>query len=114
MENEIKVGCAKCIALKEDHTEEHKVIIIDKLRKTGCYKGYGMEICPSTLAKEDLLPPKVDNTKLMRLLDLLEMYNQVGVLRQEFEAFTGNDEPIETIDDLISTMEEEMSCWEPA
>jgi len=56
MENEIKQGCVKCVALQENHLEEHKLIIIDKLRKTGCYKGYGMEDCPSPLVKEAMKP----------------------------------------------------------
>jgi len=53
------------------------------------------------------------NDNLMRLFGLIEIYNQAGMLREEFEAFTGYDEPIETIEELIEAMEEEMSCWEP-
>jgi len=53
------------------------------------------------------------NEKLLRLLELIEIYNQApGILRAEFEAFTNDhDEPIVTIDDLIKTMETEMSYW---
>lgn len=34
-------------------------------------------------------------------------------MKAEFEAFTDYEEPIETIEDLITAMEEEMSYWEP-
>ncbi|HUS88758.1 MAG TPA: hypothetical protein VMW91_05210 [Desulfosporosinus sp.] len=50
--------------------------------------------------------------KLIRLLELIKIYTNAGALQAEFEAFTGYEEPIETIDELISAMEDEMSCWE--
>jgi hypothetical protein len=50
---------------------------------------------------------------LLRLLDLIETYVAQGVLRDEFEVFAGSEEdPIETIADLIETMESEMSYWD--
>ena len=53
------------------------------------------------------------NQSLIRLLELIEIYNGQGVLRSEFEAFAGDtDNPVHTIDDLIDTMESEMSYWE--
>ncbi len=56
---------------------------------------------------------KIMGEKLMRLLGLIEIYSKAdGVLRAEFEAFSGFDEPIETIDELIEVMESEMSYWE--
>jgi hypothetical protein len=54
------------------------------------------------------------NERLLRLLELIEIYNNsAGILRAEFEAFAGDeDNPVETIEDLIETMEVEMSYWE--
>ena len=52
------------------------------------------------------------NEKLIKLLELIKIYNEAGVLQAEFEAFTGYEEPIETIDELISAMEDEMGYWE--
>lgn len=51
------------------------------------------------------------NEHLLKLLELIEKYSEGGVLREEFEAFSGYDEPIETIDDLIEAMESEMEYW---
>ena len=48
------------------------------------------------------------NEHLLKLLELIEKYSEGGVLREEFEAFSGYDEPIETIEDLIEAMESEM------
>jgi len=54
------------------------------------------------------------NERLMRLFELIEIYNKAnGILKAEFEAFSGQDEPIVTIDDLIEEMESEMCYWEP-
>ena len=52
------------------------------------------------------------NARLMDLLRLIKIYNKAGCLEEEFKAFTGYEEPIVTIDELIEAMEEEMSCWE--
>ena len=52
------------------------------------------------------------NEKLIKLLELIKIYNEAGALQAEFEAFTGYEEPIETIDELISAMEDEMGYWE--
>ena len=52
------------------------------------------------------------NAKLMGLLRLIKIYNEVGCLEEEFKAFAGYDEPIKTIDELIEVMEDEMSYWE--
>ena len=51
------------------------------------------------------------NEHLLKLLELIEKYSEGGVLRAEFEAFSGYDEPIETIEDLIEAMESEMEYW---
>ena len=53
------------------------------------------------------------NEKLMRLLELIKIYNEADALEEEFKAFTGYEEPIETIEELIEQMEIEMSYWEP-
>ena len=53
------------------------------------------------------------NQKLLRLLELIKIYNEADALHAEFEAFAGYDEPIETIEELIEAMEVEMSYWEP-
>ncbi|EHQ88435.1 hypothetical protein [Desulfosporosinus youngiae] len=53
------------------------------------------------------------NSRLVRLLELIEIYNVAGVLKEEFEAFAGCcEEPIDTVEGLITAMEEEMSCWD--
>lgn len=53
------------------------------------------------------------NEKLLRLLELLEIYIDTGVLKAEFEVFASDDDNIvNTIDDLIKTMETEMSYWD--
>jgi len=54
---------------------------------------------------------RMSNNYLLKLLELIEKYNEGGVLKEEFEAFTCYDEPIVTIEDLIEVMEDEMSCW---
>ena len=51
---------------------------------------------------------------LMRLLELINIFNQCdGCLKANFEVFASEEEPIETIEDLIEAMESEMSYWEP-
>lgn len=56
------------------------------------------------------------NEKLLRLLELLKIYNGGEVstlLEDEFEAFSYiNNFKIETIADLVECMEIEMSYWE--
>lgn len=54
------------------------------------------------------------NEKLLRLLELIEIYVEAGVLREEFKAFAeyDGDEKIETIEDLVDAMEVEMSYWD--
>jgi len=44
-------------------------------------------------------------------VELIEIYVSEDVLREEFEAFAQYDSKIETIDDLIEAMEDEMSYW---
>lgn len=51
--------------------------------------------------------------KLLRLLELLEILNNNNALRPEFEVFAKSEEPIETIDELINVIEDEISYWEP-
>ena len=54
-----------------------------------------------------------EKTGILRLLELIEIYSKAGVLKDEFEAFAADkDNPIETIDDLIESMESEMSYWD--
>lgn len=55
------------------------------------------------------------NEKLLKLLELIKIYNGGEVsplLEEELKAFSGYDEPIETIDGLIEVMEVEASYWE--
>lgn len=58
---------------------------------------------------------KVMNQSLLRLLELIKIFNGGEVdanLVSEFEAFAEYEDRIETIDELIEAMEEEMSYWE--
>lgn len=50
---------------------------------------------------------------LLKLANLLEIFCKAGITKDEFEAFADYDEPIETIEQLIEAMEDEMSYWEP-
>jgi len=52
------------------------------------------------------------NEKLKRLLELIKLFNSAGALEAEFEAFIGYEDPIETVDELIEAMEDEISYWE--
>jgi len=52
------------------------------------------------------------NQKLLKLLELLEIYQSTGALREEFEALANYDTKIKTIDDLIEAMGDEMSYWD--
>lgn len=53
------------------------------------------------------------NEKLLRLLELIQIFNQTGTLEDSFKAFSYNgDYQIEVIYDLIEAMETEMSYWE--
>ncbi|MDP4158211.1 MAG: hypothetical protein Q8911_00405 [Bacillota bacterium] len=49
---------------------------------------------------------------LLKLSSLLKIFFEAGAIEAEFEAFTGYEEPIETIEQLIEAMEVEMSYWE--
>ena len=51
---------------------------------------------------------------ILRLLELINIFNQCdGCLEENFKVFASEDEPIETIEELIEAMESEMSYWEP-
>lgn len=56
------------------------------------------------------------NEKLLRLLELIKIYNGgelQGVLEEEFKVFADAKEyNIENIEDLVEAMETEMSYWE--
>ncbi|MCO1599841.1 hypothetical protein [Desulfosporosinus nitroreducens] len=70
--------------------------------------------CLVHIQHEKKLAIRQTNSRLLRLLELINIYSQAeGVLKSEFEAFAEYEEPIETVEDLISAMEEEMSYWEP-
>ena len=60
---------------------------------------------------ESMTEPMKDN--LLKLLKNIKIFVEAGALEAEFEAFTGYEEPIETIEELIEAMESEMSYWEP-
>ncbi|SPF51161.1 conserved hypothetical protein [Candidatus Desulfosporosinus infrequens] len=49
---------------------------------------------------------------LIKLSKLIKIFNEARATESEFEAFTGYEEPIETIEQLIEAMESEMSYWE--
>lgn len=53
------------------------------------------------------------NRDLLRLLELIKIYDEKGVLEDEFKYFATDEEsPLETVDDLIEAMESEMSYWD--
>lgn len=55
------------------------------------------------------------NQSVLRLLELIKIFNGGEVdanLESEFKAFAEYEEKIETIDELIEAMEEEMIYWE--
>lgn len=53
------------------------------------------------------------NGRIKRLAELIEIYNNQGVLKEEFQAFIEHENEIIAISDLIHVMEDEMSYWEP-
>ncbi len=53
------------------------------------------------------------NNSILRLLELIKIYNDQGVLDDEFNHFAAQEEEnIETIDELVYVMEEEISYWD--
>ena len=55
------------------------------------------------------------NPGILKLLELIKVFNggEVdGNLENEFKAFAEYEDKIETIDELIEAMEEEMRYWE--
>jgi len=82
------------------------------LKMAGSLEYVTCQSCLVNMRHEEKKKDKASNL-LMRLLGLINIYVDAGVLKEEFEAFTGYEEPITTIEELIEQMEIEMSYWEP-
>lgn len=56
--------------------------------------------------------PKSELTPIERLLSNIKIYQNAGVLEEEFEVFAAENPGVSSIEELCDLMEDEMSYWE--
>lgn len=57
--------------------------------------------------------PKNELTPIERLFSNIKIYQNAGVLEEEFKVFATENPKVKSIEELCNIMETEMSYWEP-